>query len=189
MKRKWMAAAIGAALFSAAAWAQWGPGMGGYGMGQGMMGGYGGGDCPYAAGQGGGYGPGPGMMGGYGGRGGYGPGMMGGYGGGYGPGMMGGYGGGYQNLDLSDEQREKIDKIVDETREKQFGLMQSMHQLHRNAGAQSDADAMKNYDAVAAVRKEMFANRLEARKRIEAVLTKEQRDQLAKHQRRGRGGW
>jgi Spy/CpxP family protein refolding chaperone len=67
--------------------------------------------------------------------------------------------------------------------------MQSMHQLHRNAGAQSDADAMKNYDAVAAVRKEMFANRLEARKRIEAVLTKEQRDQLAKHQCRGRGGW
>jgi hypothetical protein len=35
----------------------------------------------------------------------------------------------------------------------------------------------------------MFANRLDARKRIEAVLTKEQRDQLAKQQRRWRGGW
>lgn len=63
-----------------------GYGMGGYcgryGMGPGMMGGYGGG-----------YGP--GMMGGYGGSG-MGPGMMGGYGGyGMGPGMMGGYGGGY----------------------------------------------------------------------------------------------
>lgn len=54
----------------------YGPGMmGGYGPGQGMMGG--------------GYGPGPGMMGGYG----PGWGLMGpGYGGGYGPGMMGGFG-------------------------------------------------------------------------------------------------
>jgi hypothetical protein len=64
-----------------------GPQSGGYGMGPGRMGGYGGG-----------YGP--GMMGGWGGRGpgyggyGMGPGMMGGYGGGYGPGMMGGYGAG-----------------------------------------------------------------------------------------------
>lgn len=56
------------------------PGYSGYGMGPGMMGGYGGG-----------YGMGPGMMGGYGGGYGMGPGMMGGYGqgNGYGPGMMG----------------------------------------------------------------------------------------------------
>jgi hypothetical protein len=58
------------------------PGYGGYGMGPGMMGGYGG----Y------GYGMGPGMMGGYGGYG-MGPDMMGGgHGYGMGPGMMGGYG-------------------------------------------------------------------------------------------------
>jgi hypothetical protein len=78
--------------------AQMGPG---YGMGPGMMGGYGGTYCPYCGqylGPGGGYsgyGMGPGMMGyGYG----LGPGMMGrGYGGyGMGPGMMGGPGyGGY----------------------------------------------------------------------------------------------
>ncbi len=78
-----------------------GPGQGYYGMGPGMMGGYGQG---YGHGMmGGGYGMGPGMMGGYGGPGqgyyGMGPGMMGGYGyggpgQGYGmrPGMMGGYG-------------------------------------------------------------------------------------------------
>ena len=36
MKRKFVVAAIAAALFSAAAWAQWGPGMmGGYGPGYG----------------------------------------------------------------------------------------------------------------------------------------------------------
>ena len=73
-----------------------GPGQGYYGMGPGMMGGYGGPGQGY-------YGMGPGMMGGYGGPGqgyyGMGPGMMGGYGGpgqgyyGMGPGMMGGYGG------------------------------------------------------------------------------------------------
>ena len=46
MKRKLMAAAAIAAFTSAAAWAQWGPGMmgdygpGGYGMGPGLMWGY-----------------------------------------------------------------------------------------------------------------------------------------------------
>jgi hypothetical protein len=68
----------------------WG-GYGGYGMGHGMMGGWGG--------YGQGYGMGPGMMGGWGGYGqgyGMGPGMMGGWGGyGMGPGMMYGWGGGY----------------------------------------------------------------------------------------------
>jgi hypothetical protein len=78
--------------------AQMGPG---YGMGPRMMGGYGGGYCPYCGnylgpgGGYGGYGMGPGMMGyGYG----MGPGMMGcpGYGGyGMGPRMMHHYGMGY----------------------------------------------------------------------------------------------
>ena len=183
MKRKLITAAIVAAILSAAAFAQIGPemmegyGPGGYGTGPGMMGGYG----P------GGYGMGPGMMRGYG-PGGYGmgPGMMGGYGpGGYGPGA-------YSPLKLSDEQRGKIADVQDETWRKQWALMRSMHELQfRSEGAEAsgksdDAEARKLYQASADLHKQMFENSLESRKRIDAVLTKEQREQ----QRRGwRGGW
>lgn len=178
MKRKLITAAIAAAIFATAAWAQGGPG---------MMGGYGPGDY------GPGYGMGPGMMGGYGyGSGGYGmgPGMMGGYGygpGGYGmgPGMMWGYGpGGYNPLKLSDEQRAKIADIQNDVSRKQWALMSSMHELRfsRRAEAPSDAEARKLYQASADLRKQMFENSLDARKRIDTVLTKEQREQL-------RRGW
>ena len=108
MKRKLIAAAAIAALFSAAAWAQMGPGM----KGSGMMG--------------------PEMMG---------PGMMG-------PGMMAGFGS-TRGIDLSDEQRAKIAEIQKEVSRKQSDLMGKMHE-----------------------------QRLEARKGIDAVLTKEQREQL-----------
>ncbi|HSN20011.1 MAG TPA: Spy/CpxP family protein refolding chaperone [Usitatibacter sp.] len=181
MKAGWIAGAIGAALFSVAAWAQMGPGMmggGGYGMGPGMMGGGGTGGCPMM-GQGGGYGRGGMMGGGMGGGG-----MMGGRG------MMGGAGPwAYESLNLSAEQREKVAKITDELREKQWGLMRSMHELRWKfrPGTESDADALKNFDAMTAVRREMFAARLDARKRIDEVLTKEQREELTKQQRRG--GW
>jgi hypothetical protein len=107
----------------------------GYGMGPGMMGGYGGyggyGMGPGMMGGYGGYGMGPGMMGGYGGYG-MGPGMMGGYGGyGMGPGMMGGYPpyGGYQGpqfrsnqeysefLNQTKEQRQKLHNLMFEYNE------------------------------------------------------------------------
>ena len=119
----------------------YGPGYGmGYGMGPGMMGGYG----P-------GYGMGPGMMGGYG----MGPWMMGGYGRGYGmgPWMMGGYGYGYNALDLSDAQRQKIEKIQEEAWKSQWEVMNKMHE----AISQTWVDAQK---------------------KIDAVLTKKQREQL-----------
>jgi Spy/CpxP family protein refolding chaperone len=188
MKRKLITAAIAAAIFATTAWAQGGPGMmggygPGYGMGPGMMGSYGSG-----------YGMGPGMMGGYGPYDyGMGPGMMGGYGpGGYGmgPGMMGGYGPeGYNPLKLSDEQRDKVAGIQEEFRRKEWALMGSMHELQfrgRGTEAPSDAEARKIYQASADLRKQMFENSLDARKRIDAVLTKEQREQL----RRGwRGDW
>ena len=103
MKRKLIAAAAIAALFSTAAWAQMGPGM-----------------------------KGPEMMG---------PGMMG-------SGMMAGFGS-YRGIDLSDEQRTKIAEIQKEVSRKQSDLMGKMHE-----------------------------QRLEARKGIDAVLTKEQREQL-----------
>ena len=216
MKRKLIAAALVAAALATAAWAQMGPGMmGGYdpdeyasgpgtwgygpggGYGPGMMRGYGRGGYgmgPGMWGYGPGYGMGPGMMGGYG-PGGYGmgPGMMGGYGsGGYGmgPGMMWGYGPGGDNpLKLSDEQRRKISDIQEESWRKQWALMRSMHELQfRGEGTEppNDAEARKLYQASADLRKQMFENSLDVRKRIDAVLTKEQREQM----RRGwRGGW
>lgn len=127
----------------------YGPGYGmGYGMGPGMMGGYG-------PGYGMGYGMGPGMMGGYG----MGPWMMHGYGRGYGmgPWMMGGYGYGYNALDLSDAQRQKIEKIQEEAWKSQWEVMNKMHE----AISQTWVDAQK---------------------KIDAVLTKKQREQL-------RRGW
>ena len=183
MKRKLIAAAAIAALFSAAAWAQMGPGMmggsgPGYGTGPGMMGGYG----P-------GYGMGPGMMGGYG-PGGYGmgPGMMGGYG----PGMMWGYGGGgFGGLNLTDDQRAKIAAIQEESSRRQWELMGKMHQqgfhMHQlfDSGKSDDAAARKSYQAMADAHKQMFEATLEARKRIDAVLTNEQREQLKRNWRGG----
>jgi Spy/CpxP family protein refolding chaperone len=141
-------AAIGLAIVSGVALAQtdattpapqpgpeYGPGMmRGYGMhgyGPGMMGG-----CPgngygcYGPGMMGGYGPGygPGMMGGYGPgmMGGYGPGMMGGYGPGWGrggPGWGRGYGGIFSELDLSADQQQRIAKIQEDMRAKNWATM------------------------------------------------------------------
>ena len=133
----------------------------GYGAGPGMMGGPG-----YGRGYGPGYGMGPGMMGGYGPGYGMGPGMMGGYGPGYGmgPGMMWGNGGcggyGYNALKLSDAQRTKIQKIQEDAARSQWEIMNKMHE----AISQGWQDAQK---------------------KIDAVLTKEQREQL-QHGWRGR---
>jgi Spy/CpxP family protein refolding chaperone len=159
MKRKWIAAAAIAALFTAGAWAQMGPGWGGYGgygMGPGMMGGYG-------------YGMGPGMMGGYG----MGPGMMGGYG-------RGGYG--YGALNLSEEQRTKIAAIEEEVAKRQWELMDKMHDQHYDLWRGDESASRKAYEVMSSARKAMFENSLEARKRIDSVLTSEQREQL-------RRGW
>ncbi|MFZ1909624.1 MAG: hypothetical protein WAU52_11140 [Burkholderiales bacterium] len=140
-----------------------GPGYGrgygpGYGGVQGATGGYGPGYGmgPWMmGGYGPGYGMGPGMMGGYGAGYGMGPWMMGGYGGyGMGPGMMGGYGGyGYNPLNLSDAQRTKIQKIQEDAARSQWEIMNKMHE----AISQGWQDAQK---------------------KIDAVLTKEQREQL-----------
>jgi Spy/CpxP family protein refolding chaperone len=152
--------------------------------GPGMMGG----------GYGGGWGMGPGLMGGYGGPGGYGmgPGMMGGYGGpgGYGPGMMGGgcgYGGdGYAGLDLSADQRKKIADIREQTGKAMWQLMGTMHEqgYHMGGmwgpGALDEQAARKAYDTMAATHKAMFDMQLDARRKIDAVLTQEQRDKLRK---------
>jgi Spy/CpxP family protein refolding chaperone len=166
MKRKLIVAAV-AALFSAAAWAQMGPGYGGH-MGPGMMWGQGpaasSDDDAYC-----GYGPGAGMMGGY--SRGPGAGMMGGY-----------YGrGNYDALKLTDAQREKIAAIQKDASNKQWATMKAMHDLRWSAfgpDATKKADPRQTYEAMAALRKQMFDARVDAQERIDGVLTAEQKDQL-----------
>lgn len=162
-----------------------GRGYGGYGPGSGMMG------------RGSGMmGPGYGMMGpgygmnpdyGGGGPGNAGPGYGMGPGHGMGPGMMGGWRG--LPPDLTPEQRKQIAEIQREQRSRQWPLMQQMHELmwaddSTEPGAFDEQAQRRNYDRLAGLRKQMFENQLEARKRIEAVLTPQQREQL----RRGWGG-
>lgn len=128
---------------------------------------------------------GPGMMRGDGG--GWGPGMMGGYGGGMGPGMMWGYGGdAYAGLDLSADQRKKIAEIREQTRKSMWQLMGTMqeqgyhmHDLVR-PGPFDEQAARKAYDSMAATQKSMFDLQLDAHRKIDAVLTPEQRDKLRK---------
>lgn len=129
------------------------------------------------------YGYGPGMMGGWGG-GGYGPGMMGG---GMGPGMMWGpgWGGGaFADLDLSKEQRDKIADIQSDVRRQHWALMRNMQQQDWNMaeawreGSFDEQAARKAFDAMTAQRKSMFDLMIDAQKRIDAVLTPAQREQL-----------
>lgn len=170
-----------------------------YGHGPGMRGGYGGMGPGMMMGDGGGYGPGTGYgrgMMGYGPGGGYGPGMMGGYGGmgpgmmGYGPGMGFGAGYGLANPGLSDAQREKMASIAsnlwDQQQKTAIKLHDQIFQMARLYGAPNlDTKAIKKqYDAIAALRKRMFEQRLRAWKEERAVLTAEQRKEID-----SRWGW
>lgn len=118
-----------------------------------------------------GYGMGPGMMGGHG----MGHGMLGDCGPGYGwAGIPG----------LTDQQRSKIADLENDSRQKQWELMEKMHRLHFSTddtlrdGKFDEQAARKQYEALANLRKQMFENHLETRKRIDALLTPEQREQM-----------
>lgn len=175
----------------------YGPGYGpGYGMGPGMMGGYGGG-----------YGMGPGMMGGYGPGWGMGPGMMGGgYGYGMGPGMMGGFGGGFgmgpgmmgygmgplYMLNLSDSQRDKIEKIHDNEHRKHWAIsgkiLEEQNKL-RDLYQADEPDPKKVgavYGNIAKLQQQMIETQVQASNDARKVLTKEQRAQLSQWRR---GSW
>jgi Spy/CpxP family protein refolding chaperone len=104
---------------------------------------------------------------------------------GIGPGMMGGINpAALAGLDLTEEQRGKVTEIQRDLKRKLWSLMGSLRELRWKLqdammAREIDADAArKTYDAMAAHRKEMFEAGLDARKRIEAVLTKEQLEQL-----------
>ena len=132
----------------------------------------------------GGYGMGSGMMGSYG----MGQGMMGGYS--MGPGMMGGYGWG-NSLNLSDDQRTKINRIQDETRKTQWTLMGAMMDQQARlrdlyeSPKQDTAAIDKAYKAIGKLRQQMYDNGVDAQKRLDAVLTKEQQEKLRSNWRKG----
>lgn len=132
----------------------------------------------------------PGMMGGQNMGGMMGPGMMGGQGmsGMMGPGMMGAVGA----LDLADDQRRKVGEIQQQVSRKHWDLMAKMHEqqyrMHElRSGKADDAEARKAYAAMSDSHKQMFETMLDARKRVDAVLTKEQREKLHGGMRGGMG--
>ncbi|OGA68299.1 MAG: hypothetical protein A3G81_02770 [Betaproteobacteria bacterium RIFCSPLOWO2_12_FULL_65_14] len=98
--------------------------------------------------------------------------------------MGGGMMGSHSAVDLSDDQRAKIADIQRELAGKQRDLMTKMHdqQLRMHdllaPGSVDEAGARKAYEEMTSARKEMFEATLEARQRIAAVLTGEQRKQL-----------
>ena len=112
-------------------------------------------------------------------------GMMGGMG------MMGGHdcaSGGYAALNLTSEQRAKIGDIQRDTWGKRKEIVSRMQEqdIHMHdvfaLGSVDEDRARKAFDAMSVAHKEMFEASLEAGKRMNAVLTPEQREQL----RRGR---
>lgn len=119
-------------------------------------------------------------------------GMMGGHGM-MGGGMMGGPGAGmegdchygaYAALKLTDEQRAKISDIQRDLWRKRQEIMARGHQqgfFMRDPVALAtldEASARKSFDAMSVAMKQMFEASLDAGKRINAVLTDEQRSQL-----------
>jgi len=157
--------------------------------------------CPYAKGEQshgmrGGMGMGRGMMGGYGMdqnmMGSMGPGMLGGMGmmGGMGMGMMNPYWG--SSLDLTDEQQSKLNNILDEARKKHWSQMGAMmdeqarlRDLYQ-APERDDAAIDQTYKAIGKLQQEMFETSVESRKRMDAILTREQQEQLREFWQSGR---
>lgn len=145
-------------------------------------------NCPYGM-TGGGMGP--GMMGG---GWGMGPGMTGGSGWG-GMGMMGG--GRIAMLDLTDEQRSKVNKILDDERSQHWNIMGQMMQLQNQQRDLYSADKrdvqaiLKNEEQTDQLRRKMLEVHLKAEDRMQALLTKEQLEQLRQWRRHpwGPGGY
>ena len=134
-----------------------------------------------------------------------GPGMMGGNGGGYGgvygmgQGMMGGgYGMGngtmfgytsdaYAGLDLTPEQQKTMAGIQEQTSKVMWQHMGAMHgqgyhmQGMFGSGPFDEVAARKSFQTMAETQKAMFELQLDGRKKIDAVLTKEQREKLSRY--------
>lgn len=149
-----------------------------------MMERYGRGGMPYGMMGGPGWG-GMGMMGGPGMMAGFGPGMMG---------MMGGYGyGPFGMLQLTDEQRDKLEAIHRDQRKEQLGLMEKMMDEMDKirdlmmADKRDPSTIGKAYEPVFILQRRMIENSVATMNKMEAVLTKQQREELKKYRHRGMG--
>lgn len=157
-------------------------------MGYGGMGMMGGGMMDMMMGGGPGGGMGMGMMG----MGGPGMGMMGGMGMGHGMGMMGM--GPVWMLDLTDEQRDKIEKIQDDARRKNwdtYGKIMDEQAKMRDLYTSETVDPKKVgavYAGIAKLHQQVIEANVETHNRVQAVLTKEQKEQLRQWSRGGMGG-
>ncbi len=114
-----------------------------------------------------------------------------GMGGMQGMGMMGP--GAFDRLDLTAEQRTKINKIRDDMRKQHWALMGKIMEEQAKLRDLYDEDLLEAKkitavsDAIHAYRKQMIESRIDAFNRMRDVLTKEQREQLTKL-RHGGGG-
>jgi Spy/CpxP family protein refolding chaperone len=102
-----------------------------------------------------------------------------------GPGAFGG-------LDLTAEQRTKINKIQDEMRKQHWALMGKIMEEQAKLRDLYDEDLLEAKkitavsDVIHAYRNQMIESRIDAFNRMREVLTKEQREQFTKLRR---GGW
>lgn len=131
-----------------------------------------------------------GMMGGYGGA------MMGGHGYGMPGGMMGGHGGGMmgsmmspsmgmvQSLDLSDEQRAKINALSDDLKHRNWTtmgeMMDEMPKLRDlyHADPRDAAAIGKEYQKIFELKRQMIEAMIDSQNKVEATLTPEQKKRL-----------
>jgi Spy/CpxP family protein refolding chaperone len=125
--------------------------------------------------------------------------MGGGPGSGMGMGMMGGGGmmggmGPVSMLDLTDEQRNKIENIHDDVRRKNwdtYGKIMDEQSKLRDLYSGETVDAKKvgaAYAGIAKLQQQVIEANVEAHNRVQAVLTKEQKEQLRQWRRGGMGG-
>ncbi len=119
-------------------------------------------------------------------------GMMGGGGMGMGPGMMGG--GMMGMLNLTDEQRTKINKIFDDSRKKNrdlYGKIEDESVKLRDLYDTDTPDAKKIgavYDKIFDLKRQAIVAGIEAQNKARGVLTKEQQEQLKSFRRGGMMG-
>lgn len=90
-----------------------------------------------------------------------------------------------EGLDLSADQRTRIDQIREQAQGEQRKLMQEMHSRSRPgmgmgnpSAASSDEDQRRAYDEAAALHRRMFESRLATRTRLLEVLSPPQRERL-----------
>jgi Spy/CpxP family protein refolding chaperone len=114
--------------------------------------------------------------------------------GGGGMGMMGGDGlGMFGMLDLTDEQRTKINKIHDDLRKQHWAMMGKMMDEQNALRDLHQADVLDAkkigavYGNLGKLRQQMAETHVEAKNKIHALLTPEQRDQMRQWRRGGCG--